>query len=212
MVLMNGKTHAVAGLATGIGISYFSGLGLAESIAVTSTATIAALAPDLDTAGSLTHRLTKPFRFLNGILFSLLLIVIFGSYLFNKASSEMLVGGGVIFLMLFFLKRIPIKFQLLIMAIVIGIIGYHYDYSSIYLFAIFIGVASLLPHRSYTHSLIGLICFSYITHQASIELGIEQLFLAGLLGYVSHLLLDSKLIPGNRRGIKILLPLRRPIV
>lgn len=73
---MDGKTHAVAGVATGIGISYFSGLGLAESVAVVSAATIASLAPDLDTAGSLANRITRPFRFVNGIAFSLLLIVI----------------------------------------------------------------------------------------------------------------------------------------
>lgn len=209
---MDGKTHAVVGLATGIGISYFSGVGLADSIAVTSAATIASLAPDLDTAGRLTQRLTKPFRLLNGVAFSFLFVVILGSFLFTKASPEMLIGGVAILITLFLLKRITIKFQLLIMAIVIGMIGYHYEYSSILLFAIFVGVASLLPHRSYTHSLIGLVCFSYISYKASIDLGIDQLFIAGLLGYLSHLLLDSRFIPGNRMGIKILLPLRRPII
>ncbi|HLR15541.1 MAG TPA: metal-dependent hydrolase, partial [Bacillota bacterium] len=96
--------------------------------------------------------------------------------------------------------------------IVIGIIGYHYGHDSIVLFAIYVGVASLLPHRSYTHSLIGLVCFSYIAYKASIDFGVEQLFLAGSLGYLTHLLLDSRYIPGNRRGISILLPFRRPIL
>lgn len=209
---MNGETHLVAGLATGIGVSYFSQGSGAESVAVTSVATMASLAPDLDTAGSLTHRLTRPFRMVNRIAFMLLLIVFFASYVSNEVSSEMLIGGIGVLLTLLLLKRITIKFQLFIMAMVIGIIGYHYGYYSIVLFAMYVGVASLLPHRSYTHSLIGLVCFSYISYQASIDFGMEPLFLAGFLGYLSHLLLDSRWIPGNRRGIKILLPFRRPII
>ncbi len=209
---MNGKAHLAVGLATGIGVSYFSQSTGAEAVVITSVATIASLAPDLDTAGSLTHRLTKPFRVVNRIAFMLLLSIFFVSYLSTEVSSEMLIGGIGVLLTLLLLKRITIKFQLFIMAMVIGIIGYHYGYYSIVLFALYVGVASLLPHRSYTHSLIGLVCFSYITYQASIDFGMEPLFLAGFLGYLSHLLLDSRCIPGNRRGIKILLPFRRPIV
>lgn len=208
---MNGKTHLVAGLATGIGISYVSHVSGTDSVAITAVATMASLAPDLDTAGSLTHRLTKPFRVVNRIGFILLFIFFFSS-LSTEVRSEMLIGGIGVLLTLLFLKRITIKVQLFIMAIVIGIIGYHYGYQSIILFAIYVGVASLLSHRSYTHSLIGIVCFSYIAYQASVDFEIEQLFVAGFLGYLSHLLLDSRLIPGNRRGIKILLPFKRPVV
>src|SRR5699024_12462377 len=79
IVEMNDKTHLVAGIATGIGISYFSQGGGTDAIVITSVATMAALAPDLDTAGSLTQRLTRPLRFVNRIGVMLLLIVFFAS-------------------------------------------------------------------------------------------------------------------------------------
>jgi|SRR5690625_158649 len=216
---MNGGAHTLAGVATGIGISYFGDLSFSEGAIVTTVTTVAALAPDLDTTGTLAMRLTKPFRIITGILFSILFSIFITLFFQSKnplnfvdIDKEILIGAGGVLLALFLIRRIPIKIQLLIMAVGIGLVGYHFDYESIIWFAVFAGISVFLPHRSYTHSVLGLVFFGYISHLASIDLGLPLVFWGGVLGYISHLLLDCRFIPGNRMGIKPLLPLPKPVI
>jgi inner membrane protein len=71
---------------------------------------------------------------------------------------------------------------------------------------IYIIIASFVPHRSYTHSLLGIVFFALISHYLEASLRIEGIFLTCLLGYISHLVADMKVLPFNKRGVKFFLP------
>ena len=77
----------------------------------------------------------------------------------------------------------------------------------IVLLGVYILIASFLPHRSYTHTLIGLSFFAVIMHMAQATLDFDGLFFVGVLGYISHLVADMKMLPVNRRGVKLFAPI-----
>lgn len=75
------------------------------------------------------------------------------------------------------------------------------------LLGVFIILASFVPHRSYTHSLLGLFFFGFIAHLFEQSIGIEGVYKVGVAAYASHLIADMKFLPLNRRGVKLFLPL-----
>lgn len=204
---MNGKAHASVGILVGVGLSYFSGLSISEGATVTTATTAASLATDLDTAGTLANKVIKPFQIVINIIYSILFTMFIGSLIKFEITKEALIGVLILFSAIFLIKRIPIKIQMLIVSIGIGLLGYNFDKYSIILIACFIALASLLPHRSYTHTIIGLILFGYVSYQLQLDFGVDKLSLGMILGYVSHLVLDSKFIPGNKLGVKLFLPI-----
>jgi inner membrane protein len=74
------------------------------------------------------------------------------------------------------------------------------------LLGIYIIIASFIPHRSYTHSLLGIGFFAFIAHYFEASIRIEGIFLTCLLSYSSHLIADMKVLPFNKRGVKFFLP------
>ncbi|WP_338137913.1 metal-dependent hydrolase [Niallia circulans] len=68
-------------------------------------------------------------------------------------------------------------------------------------------IASFTSHRSYTHSILGVIFFGIIAADLETSLGINGLFYTCIGGYISHLLADLKILPVNKRGVKLFLPL-----
>ena len=77
------------------------------------------------------------------------------------------------------------------------------------LFGAYVLIASFLSHRTYTHSLLGLGAFACIAWLFSRDVNMDDLFLACSFGYASHLLADMRWIPGNKKGIKLFLPLNK---
>ena len=76
----------------------------------------------------------------------------------------------------------------------------------ILLTGVYIIVASFIPHRSYTHSMIGVVFFGWIAALFEQAIGINGLFETAIAAYTGHLLADMKLLPFNKRGVKPLLP------
>lgn len=74
------------------------------------------------------------------------------------------------------------------------------------LLGIYILIASFVSHRSYTHSIVGVIYFGVIAAKLEESLGIDGVFYTCLAGYISHLMADLKILPFNKRGIKLFLP------
>ena len=44
-------------------------------------------------------------------------------------------------------------------------------------------------------------------HMAQATLDFDGLFFVGVLGYISHLVADMKMLPVNRRGVKLFAPI-----
>lgn len=203
---MNGKAHAATGLVVGLGVSYFSGLDLTEGAIVTTATTAASLAPDLDTAGTLANKVVRPFQTAINVIYSLLFFLFVNLFMRMNFSKEAVIGALTLIVAGFLIKRIPVKIQLLIMSFAIGMVGFHFEYYSIVWVGSFIAIAALLPHRSYTHSILGLLFFVYISYQLQSDFQINNLFLGLVLGFISHFVLDSRFIPGNKMGVKLFMP------
>jgi inner membrane protein len=90
----------------------------------------------------------------------------------------------------------------------IGVIagGFSLSENWLMLFGIYILIASFVSHRSYTHSILGVIFFGIIASRLEVSLGMDGVFYTCLAGYISHLVADIKLLPFNKRGIKLFLP------
>ena len=98
--------------------------------------------------------------------------------------------------------------MLLITGIIFACAGYWLAAIWLLLFGIYIIIAAFLPHRSYTHSLLGLVYYTIIAHYLNLEFQVTGLELACVLGYSSHLIADMRLIPGNKKGVKLFLPFK----
>jgi inner membrane protein len=90
----------------------------------------------------------------------------------------------------------------------IGVLGggFSLQESWLIMLGIYIIIASFVPHRSYTHSLVGIGYFTFIAHYLEASLSIDGVFLTCLSGYISHLVCDMKVLPFNKRGVKFFLP------
>lgn len=90
-------------------------------------------------------------------------------------------------------------------AVIVG--GFSLEELWVILLGIYIMIASVSSHRSYTHSLVGVGFFGYIAFLFDSSLGMDGVFYACLGGYISHLIGDLRILPFNKRGVKMFLPL-----
>ncbi|HZG69905.1 MAG TPA: metal-dependent hydrolase [Chondromyces sp.] len=199
---MKGSTHLAIGGATGLGVAMYLQTGPLTTIALVGVGAVSGLAPDLDINGKLSNRITVSKKWLHSF-FAVMGVLLFGYSLFNLAGFEKW-AGFIIGVALTVLPRIFIKQRtmLFITGACIGWSGYEFELLWVMLLSGFIMIASFLPHRSLTHSLIGAACFGVIAYQFEQSVQIEGSYAAGLLAYLSHLIADMKALPSNRRGVK----------
>lgn len=192
---MDGKNHLAAGVIfAGIGLMV-TDTPLQESAVPLIIGGFSGLAPDLDHSNStLTKRFSVPIKMLIGIGITILtLFLAFRLYIEGNPKWMYLgvVMLGVILLSLTFLiKPKPLLF---ISGLILFIVGLALPEQSIslLLFGIFVMVASRLKHRGLTHSLYFLLFWSWICYLEQKETGLSGIWLAGTLGYLSHLLTDD---------------------
>src|SRR5699024_1202605 len=121
-------------------------------------------------------------------------------------TDQFLVSGtGVAILLITFLFRR--RHMLLITGIGAIFGGFYFQILWLSLLGIFIGIAAITRHRSYTHSLVGWCFFGWISYELETSIGVDGLFLTCFLGYLSHLIADSRILSSGKRGIPLLLPL-----
>src|SRR5690625_7435101 len=104
-------------------------------------------------------------------------------------------------------QKITKKIMLILTGVIIGFVGVLLSKLWVILAATYIIIALFLPHRSYTHSLIGLLYFSYIAYLFSKDININGIFITSILGYSSHLVADMRILPFNKSGISLLVPI-----
>ncbi|API93611.1 MULTISPECIES: metal-dependent hydrolase [Virgibacillus] len=202
---MNGTTHAAIGTVTGFIIANNLQSPPAETALLVSLGTISALIPDLDIDGKLRGKITlshKLFRTIAQVIGLLLIIYSF----YEGEGMKQWIGAGSGFALLSISIRLKQKHMLTITGVGVIIGGLALEEQWLLLLGIYIIMASLVAHRSYTHSILGVIFFGFIAFYLHQSLRVEGVYYTCLIGYITHLVADSKILPFNKRGVKLFLP------
>ena len=202
---MNGTTHATVGAATGFIIANTTQVDLSTTFIFIGLGTVSALIPDLDIDGKLRGKLTLSHKMMQSITQLIGVLMIIYSY-FEVENSSKYIGMGIGVVILFFSSILKQKHMLTLTAIGLIIAGSSIQEIWLILFGVYTLIASFIPHRSYTHSILGLVFFGFIAKYLEGSLGIQGIYYVCLISYGSHLILDSKFLPFNKRGIKLFLP------
>lgn len=206
---MKGTAHVLIGAAAGAGICLYQDTSLLTIAIGATVGAVAGVIPDLDTNGlasnavTLSKKKVKTPLFLMGIgvMFYAVFQLFSGSADTSFAKQAGIGAGMLILSMIMTQKR-----MLTITGAGVVMAGVALDWTWLLLFGIYVIIASFLPHRSYTHSLLGLLFFAVIAKMAQADLNLDGIYLAGITGYASHLIADMKILPMNRRGVKIFAP------
>ncbi|OMP66932.1 metal-dependent hydrolase [Domibacillus epiphyticus] len=204
---MKGSTHAVIGAATGLGVSIWINASPIETAVLSGIGAISALVPDLDVNGKLANKITVEKKWLILFFTAAGLLLALYSYLMLSGIKQM--SGFFISIGLLLLPRLFIKQRtmLFITGAFILYTGWRIDQLWIMYTALFIIFSSIVSHRTWTHSLIGTALFAVVALEISRAYPLPGLFATLLLGYVSHLAADMKMLPSNKKGTKWFYPL-----
>ncbi|WP_043931973.1 metal-dependent hydrolase [Bacillus sp. EB01] len=203
---MNGTSHAVIGSTTGFIVANTVQASPSATLILVGMGAVSGLIPDLDIDGKLRGRITlshKVIRFSAMIIGFLMVLYSF----FEKTAVEKWQGIGIGLFIVLIASLIKQKHMLTITGIAVLIGGLSLEELWLILLGIYIVIASFSSHRSYTHSILGVIFFGIIANHLEVSLGIKGVFYTCLAGYVGHLLADLKILPFNKRGVKLFLPL-----
>lgn len=192
-VILDGKSHVIVGLfATGVTMYATNNDAMTVPLIVGA---ISSLAPDLDHHnGSLTKKVSSPLKILFSFLFlavSLFIVMKTGKLIY---SGSWIYGVGILVLFIFCISWLRnLKTILMLSGLLISFIGWFAFYGnwSIIALGLFIAISSRLKHRGPTHSLYFLAIWSGICFLIQKDLQIDGLWLAGTVGYFSHLLADQ---------------------
>ena len=203
---MNGASHAAIGGVIGLVVATTISADPSTTAILAIVGGVTALVPDLDTGGKLANKITIPHSFIRSSMTVLGLLIIAYSWLTGSDIGKwlgILIGISVIVIG----QKITKKIMLVLTGVTLGFAGVLLGKLWVILAAAYIIIAAFLPHRSYTHSLIGLLFFSYIAYLFSKDININGIFITSILGYSSHLVADMRIIPFNKTGIKLLRPI-----
>ncbi|NLP50103.1 metal-dependent hydrolase [Bacillus sp. RO1] len=203
---MNGTAHAAIGAATGFAVANTLHTTPTNTIILVSLGTISGLVPDLDIDGKLRGRITlshKVTRLIAQIIGTMMVLY----SLYEGTLEEKLRGIGIGALMILISSFIKQKHMLTITGAGVILGGVSLQQMWVILFGVYIIVASLVSHRSYTHSLLGVAFFAYIALKLEHSLSINGIFFTCTVSYICHLVADLKVLPFNKRGIRLFLPL-----
>src|SRR5699024_7046161 len=119
------------------------------------------LVPDLDTNGKLSGKMTLSHTFVRTIMMIVGLIIAFYSVFgLDDFSIKNVIGVGVGSIMFMASKFVTQKRMLMVTGIGITLAGIALGVVWIIMLGAYVVIASNLGHRTYTHSLIGLVYFA----------------------------------------------------
>ncbi|MCG3088004.1 metal-dependent hydrolase [Sporosarcina cyprini] len=208
---MDGTSHFVIGLAAGAVAGFQASHDPIAISVCTAIGGISGLAPDLDTNGLASNRITVSKKVAQAIMqligISVFLLITY-RFLTDGLSTPILVYGAIGLVLLIVSRLITQRRILTLTGVLVMLLGFVLHQSiGILLAGSYIIIASFLPHRSYTHSLLGVAFYGFILVQFHDQWPIEGMVAAGLAGYASHLIADMKILPMNRRGVKWFAPI-----
>jgi len=202
---VNGTAHTAVGAATGFVIANSFENEPSVTLLLVGLGAVSGLMPDLDIDGKLRKKITLSHKVIQAAaqLIGLLLII----YSFYEGTNvERWAGIGIGVGMMILSAFIKQKHMLIISGVGVLAGGFSLQENWLLLLGIYILIASLVSHRSYTHSILGVVFFGLIAFNLEASIGIEGVYYTCLGGYISHLVADMKLFPFNKRGIKLFLP------
>ncbi|MDX8291704.1 metal-dependent hydrolase [Metabacillus indicus] len=202
---MDGTSHMAIGAAAGFGAASAVGADLEATLILSALGGLTALMPDADIDGKLRNRLTFSHHFIRSVAQIAGFLMIMYSFFQGKGNeiwTGMGAGAAIIVLSAFIRQR----HMLTMTGAGIAAGGFSLQETWVILLGVFMIIASFVPHRSYTHSIAGLLFFAVIASQFEQATGLQGAFYAGTAGYASHLIADMKILPFNRRGVKFFLP------
>lgn len=204
---MDGKTHFIAGCLTGFGVAQYTNVDWVTTASFTLLGGFVGLVPDLDVKGVLAKKISLNKKWVITVLSIIGLYFILSSSIgpqtYWSKWQGILLGSALLILPSQIIKQ---KRMLIITGALVGVLSLYHESIWMMMLGIYIGVASFLSHRSLTHSLLGLCYFSILGYYMEKEILVDGLMFVCAGAYVSHLLLDMKWLPKNRRGVKLLLP------
>ncbi|MBT2725119.1 MULTISPECIES: metal-dependent hydrolase [unclassified Bacillus (in: firmicutes)] len=202
---MNGTAHAAIGAATGFIVANTFHTSPSTTLFLVGLGGISGLIPDLDIDGKLRGKITLSHKVIRIVAQLIGIMMVFYSF-YEGTTREKWIGLGIGIGLMIAASLIKQKHMLTITGI--GVIAGGFSLTEIWLIllGIYILIASLVSHRSYTHSILGVVFFGIIASKLERSLGIDGVFYTCLAGYISHLIADFKILPFNKRGIKLFLP------
>ncbi|MEY2193056.1 metal-dependent hydrolase [Neobacillus sp. BF23-41] len=202
---MNGTAHAAIGAATGFIVANTFHTAPSTTLFLVGLGGISGLIPDLDIDGKLRGKITLSHKVIRTVAQLIGILMVFYSF-YEGTTREKWIGLGIGIGLMIAASLIKQKHMLTITGI--GVIAGGFSLTEIWLIllGIYILFASLVSHRSYTHSILGVVFFGIIASKLERSLGIDGVFYTCLAGYISHLIADFKILPFNKRGIKLFLP------
>ena len=203
---LNGTAHLTIGAASGFVIGNTLQADLPTSLLFIGLGAISGLLPDIDIDGKLSKKITLSHKIIRNFTQTIGILMIIYSYL-QGDGIEKWYGMGVGLTIMMISSFITQRRMLTLTGIGVIIGGISLDENWLWMLGIYILIASLIPHRSYTHSLIGILFFGVIATMLEDSLGIQGVFISCLSGYMSHIIADMKLLPFNKRGVKLFLPI-----
>ncbi|OES45865.1 hypothetical protein BA724_02005 [Domibacillus iocasae] len=204
---MKGTSHMMIGAATGIGVAVWTQSPPINTALFVCIGAVTALVPDLDVNGKLANKITIEKKWL--VLFftvaGLLLALYSYFMLFGmKQASGFILSVGLLLLPRLFIKQ---RMMLFLTGALVLYTGWYINESWIMYIGLFILFASLVSHRTWTHSIIGILFFYFVAAEIERVYPIDGLLTVLVLSYMSHLLADMKMLPANKKGTKFFYPL-----
>lgn len=203
---MNGTSHAVIGAATGFIVANTFHTSPSATLLFVGLGSVSGLMPDLDIDGKLREKITLSHKVIRLSAMIIGMIMILYSF-FEKTMVDRWLGIGIGCLIVLVASFIKQRHMLTITGIAVLAGGFSLGELWLILLGIYIVIASFTSHRSYTHSVLGTVFFGIIASNFQASIGIDGVFYSCLAGYISHLIADLKILPFNKRGVKLFLPL-----
>jgi inner membrane protein len=205
---LNGTAHTAIGAATGFIAANTFHSSPPETIILVGLGAVSGLMPDLDIDGKLRGKITLSHKVIRLTALLIGVLMVFYSFYEGRATEKWFgIGSGLVIMIVSSL--IKQKHMLTITGIGVLVGGISLSEVWLILLGVYVIIASITSHRSYTHSILGVIFFGIIASKLEVSLGIHGVFYACLGGYISHLLADLKVLPFNKRGIKLFLPVSK---
>jgi inner membrane protein len=194
---VNGTAHAAIGAATGFIVANTFETPPSTTLFLIGLGGISGLIPDLDIDGKLRGKITFSHKVIRTVAQLIGILMVFYSF-YEGSTKEKWIGIGIGIVMMVAASFIKQKHMLTITGV--GVIAGGFSLSEIWLIllGIYIIIASFVSHRSYTHSILGVLFFGVIASKLELSLDIGGVFYTCLAGYISHLIADFKILPFNK--------------
>ena len=202
---MNGTAHLTLGAAAGFAVAYSLQSDPTTTMMFVGLGGVAGLFPDIDSNGKLSNKITVSHKFVRTLIQTIGILILLFSYI-KYFDMTRWIGMGIGIVVFFLATSITQRLMLTVTGIAVIAAGIYFTEIWALLLGIFITIASFIPHRSYTHSILGIIFFGVIAYLFEARVGIHGIFTTCMFGYISHLIADMKVFPFNKRGVKWFLP------